>query len=108
MNRLNRINNVLGLDLVTTCNSLGAYVHEVEQYVAITFRGRNIMHIRVNRDDQLLLDVRESNLTEEEKLYFNAHVMKKCQWTMNCRTITDSALILMQLVVVVLAKEIIK
>ena len=61
MNKIDRINNVLGLDLVTTCNNLGCTVHEVEQYVGIKYNGKNMMHIRINKFNQLLLDVRESN-----------------------------------------------
>lgn len=106
MNRLNRINNVLGLDLVTTCNNLGCTVHEVEQYVGIKYNGKNIMNIRINKYNQLLLDVRASNLTEDEKLYFNSRVMPRCQWTLNCRTLATKQTTLVELLVVVLAKEI--
>ena len=107
MCKISRINNIVGLDLVTTCNNIGCTVHEVEQYVGIKYNGKNIMNVRVNRYDQLLLDVRESNLTTDEKMYFNAHVMPRCQWTLNCRAITTRQMTLIKLLIVVLAKEII-
>lgn len=106
MKKLGKVNYVIGFDLEETCKKLGCTVHEVEQYVGIKYNGRNIMHIRVNKNDQLLLDVRENYLSNSEKEYFNANIMKKCQWTMNCRTITTKAITLMELLVVVLAKEI--
>lgn len=107
MCKITKINNILGLDLVTTCNNIGCTVHEVNQYVGIKYNGRNVLNIRVNKYNQLLLDVRESNLTTDEKMYFNAHVMPKCQWTLNCRTITTRQMTLIELLIVVLAKEII-
>lgn len=106
MKKLAKVNYVIGFDLGETCKKLGCTVHEVEQYVGIKYNGRNIMHIRVNKNDQLLLDVRENYLSNSEKEYFNACVMNKCQWVMNCRAITTKAMTLMELLVVVLAKEI--
>ena len=49
MNKIDRINNVLGLDLVTTCNNLGCTVHEVQQYVGVKYRGKSVLSIRVSK-----------------------------------------------------------
>lgn len=106
MNKIDRINNVLGLDLVTTCNNLGCTVHEVQQYVGVKYRGKSVLSIRVSKFNQLLLDVRDDKLTKNEKLYFNAHLMPRCNWTLNCRTVTTKTTILIELLIIVLAKEI--
>lgn len=106
MNKIDRINNVLGLDLVTTCNNLGCTVHEVQQYVGVKYRGKSVLSIRVSKFNQLLLDVRDDKLTKNEKLYFNAHLMPRCNWTLNCRTVTTKTTTLIELLIIVLAKEI--
>ena len=45
-------------------------------------------------------------LTKNEKLYFNAHLMPRCNWTLNCRTVTTKTTTLIELLIIVLAKEI--